>query len=531
MPHLLDVPAIIVLVSCSAASNDFFRGKNKIDRSRLDQVQLLSPNIHIGHSYGDQGLTTSSFRGHYAVGSKPNFFMFSNPIESHPKTAFAVGSASLELAKASVGHIVDQGSFAALQQLMDMKWFRQSKEWHLGRLFLARMLLNDHHWLKDDPSLASLVCIMGNSTGARRYLDVHGVSAQNRLHFGVVPYARSLTQALLSEYRLNSSIHRSLIRYGRLRSDDISVPMLSSLMPHGPQQLGDIAAIYSKDRPWLLSFVGAAYRPGEPKMPLSAERYPIVKGLMQLQIAFQDLGYAAFAHEQTQTCMQALSTEPNLRSAEAFFIAPMTKMPQESNISTFRMLQARSDIRFRAKYNNRTGGGADQHTFTTETHLLFSALHLSSIFSLQLAGDGPYRLSQVESMLMGAIPVIVDWQANPLASWFEGLLFSAMARFEDVFIILDRHRAHNDAEYIVSKLCHEVTSGRYRQRQRRLRRLVGYLSYRLDSTHPDGFSLAMQLLQQQYNHRKEGVTRQQYNKVKEWPHRRRLPSSITEIDI
>jgi hypothetical protein len=62
-------------------------------------------------------------------------------------------------------------------------------------------------------------------------------------------------------------------------------------------------------------------------------------------------------------------------------------------------------------------------------------------------------------MQFGAIPVIVDWQANALASLFNGLLFESMDRFEDVFVILDWRSAHEHPEYILERLTDIVVSG------------------------------------------------------------------------
>jgi hypothetical protein len=86
-------------------------------------------------------------------------------------------------------------------------------------------------------------------------------------------------------------------------------------------------------------------------------------------------------------------------------------------------------------------------------------------------------------MLMGAIPVILDWQAEALASWFSGVLFRTQVllillltrfavaqravtcqcafqdRFEDIFIVLDWKAAHEYPEYILHRLCTEVVSG------------------------------------------------------------------------
>ena len=63
-------------------------------------------------------------------------------------------------------------------------------------------------------------------------------------------------------------------------------------------------------------------------------------------------------------------------------------------------------------------------------------------------------------MQMGAIPVIVDWQANALASLFNGVLFETQDRFEDIFVILDWKSAHEHPEYVLERLAGIVASGR-----------------------------------------------------------------------
>eukprot|EP00045_Choanoeca_perplexa_P011265 m.118614 g.118614 ORF g.118614 m.118614 type:complete len:144 (-) comp15569_c0_seq9:77-508(-) len=121
---------------------------------------------------------------------------------------------------------------------------------------------------------------------------------------------------------------------------------------------------------------------------------------------------------------------------------------------------------------------------------------------------------------MGAIPVIVDWQADGLASMFNGVLFETQDRFEDIFVVLDWRSAHEHPEYILERLTSIVVSGEYLKRQRRIRRMVDYLAYRLDSKHEDAISLFVQLLQEN--------NEQMHNKVKEWPHDAKLSSDITE---
>jgi hypothetical protein len=62
------------------------------------------------------------------------------------------------------------------------------------------------------------------------------------------------------------------------------------------------------------------------------------------------------------------------------------------------------------------------------------------------------RVSQMTSLQMGAIPVIMDWQADALASLFNGVLFETQDRFEDVFVVLDWRSAHEHPEYVLEPL-------------------------------------------------------------------------------
>eukprot|EP00730_Choanoeca_flexa_P004609 TRINITY_DN11746_c0_g1_i11.p1 TRINITY_DN11746_c0_g1~~TRINITY_DN11746_c0_g1_i11.p1 ORF type:complete len:193 (+),score=20.62 TRINITY_DN11746_c0_g1_i11:1078-1656(+) len=154
----------------------------------------------------------------------------------------------------------------------------------------------------------------------------------------------------------------------------------------------------------------------------------------------------------------------------------------------------------------------------------------SSIYSLQLPGDGPYWMPTINAMTMCAIPVILDWQAAAYASLFRRLLFESQDRFEDIFVILDWNRAHEQPEYVLNRLCQEVVSGRYRKRQRTIRRIVDYLVYRTDSVHEDAFSLALHQLQHLHEQRQKGnapFDSPRFAKVKEWPHQADLPVEVT----
>ena len=89
------------------------------------------------------------------------------------------------------------------------------------------------------------------------------------------------------------------------------------------------------------------------------------------------------------------------------------------------------------------------------------------------------RSGQIYSLAMGSIPVLVDWQAEAVASIFNGILFQTQVwqhndevvvivsqirvfvqdRFEDIFVILDRKAAHFDPEYILKRLAGIVARG------------------------------------------------------------------------
>eukprot|EP00045_Choanoeca_perplexa_P017123 m.242783 g.242783 ORF g.242783 m.242783 type:complete len:567 (+) comp17455_c1_seq73:2514-4214(+) len=509
--------------------HSYFETGAILDFRRLLHLQKRHPRVFISHNYGDKGFTDPGFRGNYAVKDNPNFLMFDKPI-AMPSVfpVVANSAATLKQAQADVGHITDSGSWQALSTLLSRGWFRQAREWQLSELVTGRLLRNDRGWLVQEPEQATLVLINGNTTGARHYLQWERDQAfvpRTQRHFGVVPYARSLTQALLSEYRLDDD-NRALLRYGRLHDGDINLPMLSPIMPHGYQRLSDLDELYNKPRRWLLSFVGSAYRPTEPKAALSIERYQVVKKLVELEIAYAQQGSASFVSAQLKQCISMMPQ----KQQSSLFAAPMTTFPEASGLNTVsdRVVAALSRLE-RAAYNGQ-GGSFGNRTFgSTELQLAVHALHASSLYSLQLAGDGPYRSSQVSSMLMGAIPVIMDWQANALASWFNAILFQTQDRFEDIFIVLDWKAAHEHPEYIIHRLCDDVVSGELMKRQKRLRRIVDFLSYRLDGEHEDGFSMAMRLLQdQQETLQKEGQLRPGYSKVWEWPHFSPLSKNITK---
>ena len=75
--------------------------------------------------------------------------------------------------------------------------------------------------------------------------------------------------------------------------------------------------------------------------------------------------------------------------------------------------------------------------------------------------------------------MLVDWQAEAVASIFNGILFQTQVwqardkvvvivsqirvfvqdRFEDIFVILDRKAAHLDPEYILKRLAGIVARG------------------------------------------------------------------------
>ena len=255
-----------------------------------------------------------------------------------------INASTLDASLAEVGHLADHEAVQALRLLLQRGWLRQVVEWRLTEVIVARLLLNDHGWLVKEPESATLVMLNGNTSAAERFLrwehqqDPSYVKAR---HFGVVPYGRSLSQGLLSEYRLKDE-NRALVRYGRQKHGDITVPFLTLLMPHGPLKLSDMKELYTKPRSWLLSFVGSTYRPGEPDMPLSYERYPIMKRLMELEVKYEREGVAAFSSEQLRRSVESLRNVSGLRSKEALVIAPMSKFPTSTGLNDAMSFRATS---------------------------------------------------------------------------------------------------------------------------------------------------------------------------------------------
>eukprot|EP00730_Choanoeca_flexa_P001012 TRINITY_DN10439_c0_g1_i3.p1 TRINITY_DN10439_c0_g1~~TRINITY_DN10439_c0_g1_i3.p1 ORF type:complete len:366 (+),score=58.10 TRINITY_DN10439_c0_g1_i3:899-1996(+) len=334
----------------------------------------------------------------------------------------------------------------------------------------------------------------------------------------------------MSEYRVSSrDINRTLLCIGRAKPNDIVLPMPIPLMPTGRERFADISDLFLGSRSWLLSFVGSAYRPGEPAAHLTIERYPVVKRLLRLAVAYEQSGVQALQSTALAQCVSQLHDVQGLRAKDGLFVAPMTRMPTSVANSTTSRWRTKDTQVFRSRWSKNQGSLGNVSFSSGHTIAAVNMLHGSSIFSLQLPGDGPYRTSQVSAMTMGAVPVIVDWQANALASWFRRVLFESQDRFEDIFVILDWRLAHEQPEYILHRLCTEVVSGRYRRRQQALRRTVDYLVHRADAIHEDAFSLPLQQAQYQHNMRQQ--KRQQmatFSKVQEWPHQAPMPPDITQ---
>lgn len=85
----------------------------------------------------------------------------------------------------------------------------------------------------------------------------------------------------------------------------------------------------------------------------------------------------------------------------------------------------------------------------------------------------------IDAMLLGSIPVIVDWQAHSLNNILDGVIFWRH-RLEDVVVVLDAAEVDRSAEYVVYVALAMVQSGEAARRQARLREVVDMLVYRQD---------------------------------------------------
>eukprot|EP00045_Choanoeca_perplexa_P010409 m.105022 g.105022 ORF g.105022 m.105022 type:complete len:555 (-) comp15269_c0_seq1:2095-3759(-) len=526
---------LLFLLSLSSLSRSstpaFFQPDRALNLTKLGDLQRSIPKVYMSHYYGDVGFTQAGFHGN--SGAAINAIMLNRTWSWRRLVPVAnMSHADWTHIKQTTSSLVDAGAWEAVSELHARGWLRAALFWQLTEVFIARLMQNDHGWLVRSPDEASLVMLNGNSKGAQDYLAwerAKGLPLHAKRHFGVNPYARPSSFESQSEYRVDS-VNRSSIKCGRIKHGDVAVPMLTPLMPSGVARLSDFDKLYTKERAWLLSFVGSAYRPGEPGAYLSYERYPVVSKLMRLALAYEQQGVLAFESEALRTCTAKLPGVAGLRAKESLFIAPTTALAEGDHDAMLSRFRTNNLTIARVRYT-KTSGSLGNNTYS-ETPLMAAVymLHASSIFSLQLPGDGPYRTSQINAMTMGAIPVIVDWQANALASWFEGLFYKSQDRLEDIFIILDWRAAHERPEYILHRLCEEVASGNYLKRQRRLRRLVDFLVYRTDSNHEDAFSTAVKLVQQQHMRLQANESLVYHPKVQEWPHEERLRDSLTQAN-
>eukprot|EP00730_Choanoeca_flexa_P016104 TRINITY_DN7545_c0_g1_i1.p1 TRINITY_DN7545_c0_g1~~TRINITY_DN7545_c0_g1_i1.p1 ORF type:complete len:473 (+),score=70.69 TRINITY_DN7545_c0_g1_i1:567-1985(+) len=429
-----------------------------------------------------------------------------------------------EAIKALGDGIVDDSAKAALQTLFQHGWFYNSEFWHLSAFAVARLLQSPLR--AEDPSNATLVLINGNTSGACRYLaaeqEAH-VAPYQRHHFSVVPYGHSRSIDLLSEYWINDP-YRSQARYARGHDHDIIIPYLTEVSPSGPSRLSDLSILYTKPRRWLVSFVGSVYRPGEPEAFLTKERYAIMRALTVLNHRFMTKGSAAFSDHHMRALLDNGVLETNEISNKQLLVMPLTPFPETSGMNDKLGLRA-VEASFGRQQWTPTGGSMApvNKTDVIKAYLI----HASSIFSLQLPGDGPVRTSQIHALVAGSIPVIVDWQVEAVAALFQGILFQTKHRFEDIFVILDRQAAHTDPEYVFRRLLDIVVNGEHRQRQARIRDIVDFMVYRRDNEHEDALSLLLDLLAKQ---RLDLLNNSAplFHKVKEWPHHRPLPSAITK---
>eukprot|EP00045_Choanoeca_perplexa_P016592 m.225036 g.225036 ORF g.225036 m.225036 type:complete len:561 (-) comp17302_c0_seq21:2266-3948(-) len=518
---------IVLALTAEFGTAPFFVPGRELTIARLLEVRkhAQEARLLIAHDFGDAGFTSKEWRGNYCVRDKPNIIML-NDTWSWDDIHQPLPKKHLTQAINNLGPaIVDEGAVAAMTELFDRGWMFNTAFWRLPEFMIARLLESDDIVTKD-PAKATLVLLNGNTTGAVRYLErakAAGRPKYQHHHFGVVPYGKTLSVSLLSEYRLDDS-DRVLARYARLHPGDIAMPYLSELHPRGPKRLSDLEQLYTKPRRWLVSFVGSSYRPGSHDF-LTSERYNVLRGLVKLNARYMREGTSCFKKKYTRQLLNSGVLKFHGLSHKQLFLIPMTPFPNNTNLGELAGLRA-SAGRFKRTFYNVTGGSIPPEATTASNLLMAQLVAASSIFSLQIPGDGPIRSGQIHALAMGAIPVLVDWQVEAVASLFNGILFETQDRFEDIFVILDWEATQADPEYVFQRLLGIVARGEHIKRQRRLRRLVDYITYRRDGEHEDAISLLIGLLQQQRADLLAG-TYQSFAKVKEWPHRRRYSREVT----
>ncbi len=92
-------------------------------------------------------------------------------------------------------------------------------------------------------------------------------------------------------------------------------------------------------------------------------------------------------------------------------------------------------------------------------------------------------------MVLGCIPVIYDYQAQMLAAMLDGVLFKSVARFEDVFVILDTEVMQRNQEYPFYIMLSMVREGEHLRRFERLKQLADYLVIRQDELYDDTLTI------------------------------------------
>jgi hypothetical protein len=255
--------------------------------------------------------------------------------------------------------IVDDGAVAAITDLFKRGWMFNTTSWRLAEFVLAR-LLQSNPVLTNNPHEATLILLNGNTTGSRRYLQQQQqkASANNATyqphHFGIVPYGKSLTVNLLSEYRLDDP-KRVLIRLARSHPGDITAPYLTEINPHGYAQLSDLDIIYRKPRRWLVSFVGSPYQPGEPKAPLTLERYDVLRGLVECNWKYMTQGVDGLRDRNLRDVLEsnAFMKQPGLNMSQ-LVLMPMTAFPNKTGLNARVGLRAKSGFLQRTEYNRKS---------------------------------------------------------------------------------------------------------------------------------------------------------------------------------
>jgi hypothetical protein len=304
------------------------------DGRELNRVLALGrqAKVFIAHRTGEMGFTSSAFRGTYAPPQNPN--IIAPTVNLSVETSLGALVQLMDVKECirqtpALFRIIDPGAVAAYSQVVRRQWAHVTMEYQLTLFALARLLRPPAVHLAHSPLEGTLVMLNGATPAALEFLReepgllraAHATSPHRWRHFGVVPYGRSLAQALLSEYQLPQDPNRSIVRYARLHDGDLGVPNLSRFTPSGPAGWSTVEALFEgAHRRILVSFVGSAYRPGEPESFLTLARLNPIRNLMRWQ-AKRNLGGSG-------TALRPELQLPGDQGLSIHFAAPMTPLPE-----------------------------------------------------------------------------------------------------------------------------------------------------------------------------------------------------------